>query len=465
MDNEIELHPQQEYTSSGNRKASRALNTALTEGDAESSDGLSARDQKIREGKAKVFTLFWSWAMGLYFGARLTETGGDNLKSSGYCMTKTGIRLPFPIFWVSLTTTIFIIVAVISANVDSQVDSETLDILHVTSYLARAIITVYNLIFGVMMISNRSFAKMLEKSDANMVEVEEVKEPRKIVNMLTDPRTKPETLDLIDKLTSIIITMTIFNVGFFALFQIFVSIGNGTPSKQITTFGGPEVHALFLLCYTYSEAIFLFTNVFLSLAFVLKLWGYFSTTRLKVMDLMESRKTVTLVGGDFAESAQQVKTTIFEYLETVEYINETWKWFHMTRVTFGTLVVADLASSFYTAIHAGSGVSTDVSIAFYLFVFVFLFVTLWLTVFAAGIGNEWFYDLMQELSTENEMMPESDKQKGELRYFLTAILLGRDNVGYKMFFTYVTAEKAITLITLVMFVINYTLSLRNGGDG
>ena len=457
MDNEIELHPQQEYMSSGNRKASRALDTALTEGDAESSDGLSARDQKIREGKAKVFRIFWTFGIGSYFGARLTETGGDNLKSSGCGRTKTGILLPFPIFWVSLTTTIFIIVAVISANVEN----ETWDILHVASYLARAIITVYNLIFGVMMLSNRSLSKMLEKSDASMVE--EVKEPRKIVNMLTDPRTKPETLNLIDKLRSIIITMTIFNVGFFVLFQIFVNYG--TPSKQITTFGEPDFNGLFLLFYTYSEAIFLFTNVFLSLAFVWELWGYFSTTRLKVMDLMESRKTLTLVGGDFAESAQQVKTTIFEYLETVEYINETWKWFHMTRVTFGTLVVADLASSFYTAIHAGSGVSTDVSTAFYLLVFVFLFVTLWLTVFAAGMGNDWFYDLMQELLTENEMMPESDKQKGELRYFLTAILLGRDNVGYEMFFTYVSPEKAITLVTLVMFVINYTLSLRNDGDG
>ena len=250
--------------------------------------------------------------------------------------------------------------------------------------------------------------------------------------------------------------------SFYALYGIFIQVG--TPSKEITSFGGP-FNGLFLIFYKYSEAVFLFTNVFLSLAFVWKLWGYFSTTRLKVMDLMESRKTLTLVGGDFAESAQQVKTTIFEYLETVEYINETWKWFHMTRVTFGTLVVADVASSFYTAIQAGSGDSTDVSIAFYLFVFVFLFATLWLTVFAAGIGNEWFYDLMQELLTENEMMPESDKQKGELRYFLTAILLGRDYVGYKMFFTYVTVEKTITLITLVMFIINYTLSLRDGGDG
>ena len=99
---------------------------------------------------------------------------------------------------------------------------------------------------------------------------------------------------------------------------------------------------------------------------------------------------------------------------------------------------------------------------FYLVVFLFLFFTLWLTVLASGIANEFFYDYMQRLLTENEIM--KDKEQDELRYFFNTILMGRSNVGYEMFFTYVSPENALTLASLALFVINYTLSVERGED-
>lgn len=432
----------------------------LAEKGTERSDeaALSPVDQKARDRKLWSFRALWGYLGGFYFGCREIESGNaENTKS--FYRTKKNVFWFAPVFWCSLATAIFLFVAI---N-ESHVGKAELDILHVSSYVARIIVTVYNVIFGVHLISSRNLAGVLEESEIDemlVYEKDEEKEPRKIIEIIKDSRAKPRTIALVDLLSNIMLTCFIINVFFFGLYNIESAI------NPVGGIKGNEKY-VFNTLYEYVESVFLMSNVFLSLIFVWKLWAYWLIMKSKVKNLMAGRETMALEGGDFGEKAQQAKTIIFEYLDTTEYINSTWKWFHMTRMIFGTLVVADLASSFYDQLHGGNGrTSNVVSIVFYLFVFLFLFTTLWLTVIAAGIGNEWFYDLILELLTENEMMPESDKQKENLRNFFTAVVHGQKTVGYEMLFTYVTAEKAITLVTLVMFVINYTLSIQgDGGDG
>lgn len=403
------------------------------------------------------FTILWQLTAGMYFGC-IGETSKETIclcynSKRDSELGKANLFWPLPIWWILLTIVLYTYAIIEIVGTDTKYK-----ILNAVSTFARIIVTIYNVLFGAKLFSNRDLATILQESEnGNFQNCKEGPGPPKMSEVISNKNTKTSTMSLVSALKKIMLTTFCFNATFFMLFLAVNILVSPAQRGTAVTIG--------LLIGGYVETVFMVSNVMLSLIYVWILWCNYTLMASRVKYFMESREERQRKGESFSENAQQVKEMILTYLDVIEVINAKWKWFHMIRIMFGTVVVANLASKFYLSLFEIENGGEDYlyyDLIFYLVVFLFLFFTLWLTVLASGIANEFFYDYMQRLLTENEIM--KDKEQDELRYFFNTILMGRSNVGYEMFFTYVSPENALTLASLALFVINYTLSVERGED-